>query len=202
MAFDWLTGNNVPQFWKNYVSLFDKDDDNKIKRYVVFDMETSGLDWKEDVILSIGAIGVIKSAIEIGDFFETTIKQESFSPQSVALQGVLKENKEKVVEAEAMIQFLNFVKDATLVGHNINLDIEMINQALKRLDLGRIKNPFMDTNVLFQRWKGLPDDSKTSLEDVCDALKIRKDERHTASGNAYLTALVFLKLKNKLGLQE
>lgn len=201
MAFDWLTGNNLPQFWKNYLALFDRDDKNAQKRYVVFDMETSGLDWKEDVILSIGALGITGNAIEVGDFFEVFVKQDRFMPQSVALQGVLKEQKhEKVVEAEAIIQFLNFAKDATLVSHNTNLDVEMMNQALRRLDLGRLKNPVMDTNVLYQKWKDLPDDSHASLDELCDALKIRKSDRHTASGNAYTAALIFLKLKSKLGI--
>ena len=202
MAFDWLTGNNLPQFWKNYVALFDNDDEHQLKRYVVFDMETTGLDWKEDVILSIGAIGVTGSAIGVGDFFEVVVKQEKYIPQPVSIKGIIKESGELVVEAEAMIRFLNFAKDSILVGHNINLDIEMLNQALKRLDLGRIKNPFMDTNVLFQRWKDLPEDTQSSLDEVCDALKIKKNERHTASGNAYSTALIFLKLKSKLGLQD
>lgn len=201
MAFDWLTGNNLPQFWKNYISLFDNEDEHKAKRYVIFDMETTGLDWKEDVILSIGAIGVTRDAIGIGDFFEVVLLQDKFNTESVTLKGVLKESAEKVVEAEALIRFLQFTKDATLVGHNINLDVEMLNQALKRLDLGRIKNSFMDTNVLYQKWKGLADDTQSSLDEVCDALKIRKNERHTASGNAYITALIFLKLKNKLGIQ-
>lgn len=201
MAFDWLTGNNLPQFWKNYLSLFDNDDEKSQKRYVVFDMETTGLDWREDVILSIGGIGVASNAIHVGDYFEVSIKQDGFSPQSVALQGALKDD-EKVVEAEALIQFLNFAKDAILVGHNVNLDIEMLNQALKRLDLGRIKNPLMDTNVLYQRWKDLPDDTQTTLDEVCDALKIKKNELHTASGNAYITALIFLKLKKKLGIPD
>jgi len=200
MAFEWLTGS-TPQFWKNYITLFDNDENTPQKRYVIFDMETTGLDWKEDVILSIGAIGVAGNAIEISDFLEVYILQDKFSPQSVAFNSVLKKGtNEKVVEAEGMIQLLNFVKDATLVGHNVNLDIEMINQALKRLDLGRLKNPLMDTNALYQRWKGLPSETQTSLDDVCDALKIDKSDRNTAWGNAYTTALVFLKLKRKLGI--
>ncbi|PZR12378.1 MAG: 3'-5' exonuclease [Flavobacterium psychrophilum] len=202
MAFDWLTGNNLPQFWKNYVSLFDDGDENQQKRYVVFDMETTGQDWKDDVIVSIGAIGLSRNAIDIGDFFEVTVLQDKFTSQSVSSKTLIKESAEKVVEAEAMIRFLNFAKDAILVGHNINLDIEMLNQALKRLDLGRIKNPFMDTNVLYQRWKNLPEDSQSSLDEVCDMLKIKKNEMHTASGNAYITALIFLKLRNKLGLKD
>lgn len=201
MAFDWLTGGSLPQFWKNYLSLFDNDEKIGIRRFVIFDLVTSGLDWKDDVILSIGAIGVHGDAIQIGDFLQVSVKQEKFTEQSIALQGIIKgDDTEKVVEAEAMIQFLNFVKDATLVSHNINLDIEMINQALKRLDLGRIKNPLMDTNALYQRWKGLSDDTRATLDELCDALKVRKSERHTAAGNAYTTALVFLKLKTKLGI--
>jgi len=201
MALDWLIGTNLPQFWKNYLTHFEKDENQEVhKRYVVFDMETSGLNWKDDVILSIGAIGINDNAIEIGDFFEIFIKQEKFNSHSVAFSSVVKDDDEKFVEAEAIIQFLNFIKDATLVSHNINLDLEMINQALKRLELGRLKNTFMDTNALFQRWQHHVQDTQVSLDEVCDALKIKKSDRLTASGNAYTTALVFLKLKSKLGI--
>lgn len=200
MAFDWLTGNNLPQFWKNYLNYFESDNKHP-RRYVIFDMETSGLDWREDVILSIGAIGVVDDAIEVGDFLGVFVKQDKFQVQSTALLGVIKEpDHEKYVEAEAMIRFLNFAKDATLVSHNINLDIEMINQALKRLELGRVKNDIMDTNVLYQRWKGLDEDHKASLDEICEALKIKKPARHSAAGNAYTTALIFIKLKKKLGI--
>ncbi|QEE50616.1 3'-5' exonuclease [Flavobacterium alkalisoli] len=200
MALDWLIGANLPQFWKNYLAHFEKEEKQEVhKRYVVFDMETTGLNWREDVILSIGAIGINDNAIEIKDFFEIFIRQEKFNPQSIAFSGVFKDEEEKYVEAEAMIQFLNFIKDATLVSHNINLDIEMINLALKRLELGRLKNSFMDTNALYQRWQHHVEDTQVSLDEVCDALKINKSDRLTASGNAYTTALVFLKLKAKLG---
>lgn len=201
MAFEWLKGGSTPQFWKNYLSFFDDEKEDAETRFVVFDMETTGLDWKEDVILSIGAIGVNGNAIMVGNFLEVQIQQDKFRVQSVAGQSNTRiAGAEKVVEAEAMIQFLNFIKDAILVGHNVNLDIEMINQALKRLDLGRIKNPFMDTNVLYQRWKDLPEDSKISLDELCESLKIDKSERNTSSGNAYTTALAFLKLKRKLNI--
>jgi DNA polymerase-3 subunit epsilon len=198
MAFEWLTGS-TPQFWKNYLSLFENENTLQ-KRYVVFDMETTGADWREDVILSVGAIAVVGNAIEVGDFLSIQIRQDKHSTQFVANSGLLNESGEKFVEAEGIIQFINFVKDATLVGHNINLDIEMINQALKRLDLGRLKNPIMDTNALYQRFKDLPDNSLTSLDDVCDTLKIDKNDRNTAWGNAFNTAMVFLKLKRKLNI--
>lgn len=200
MAFEWITGSSTPQFWKNYLANFEQETDGFDKRFVIFDMGASGLDWREDVILSIVAIGVTDNAVAVGDFLEIYVQQDKFLSNSVAKQGIINSGPEKVVEAEAMIQFLNFIKDSILVGHNVNIDIEMINQALKRLDLGRLKNQFMDTNVLYQRWKELPDDTKTALDDICDALKIDKNERNTISGNAYATALAFIKLKKKLGI--
>lgn len=202
MAFEWLTGNNGPQFWKSYISLFDSEDKGQTERYVVFDMETTGVDWKEDVILAIGGIGIKNNVIEVSDFLEVYLKQDKYNSQSIAFHGgaVKLEKKEKVVEAEAVIQFLNFIKNATLVSHNTNLDIEMINQALSRLDLGRLKNPVMDTNVLYQRYKNLGEDTSFSLDEVCESLKVNKSDRHSAANNAYTTALVFLKLKKKLAL--
>lgn len=69
---DWITGGNIPQFWKNYSALFDAEEKaGAEKRYVVFDLETSGTDVKEDVILSVGALGITGNAIAINDFFET-----------------------------------------------------------------------------------------------------------------------------------
>lgn len=199
MAFEWITGGSVPQFWKNYLAYFEGGQDTIKGRFVVFDMETSGQDWREDAMLSVVAIGVQDNAVLVGDFLEFYVQQDKFIANTAVGANAVPVH-EKIVEAEAVIQLLNFIKDATLVGHNINLDIEMINQALKRLDLGKVKNHFMDTNVLFQKWKDLPEDTRVSLDEVCDALKIDKNERNTISGNAYATALAFIKLKKKLGI--
>ena len=194
MALEWIKGS-TPQFWKNYLALFENDE--KQRRFVVFDIESSASEGHSGAILSIGAIGISGTAIEVGDFFEVTVGLEF--PESNR-PGSNPTGSDKVVEAEAMIRFLNFIKNATLVGHNATADVEMVNQALKRLALGRLKNDLMDTNVLFQKWKDLPEDRQVSLDEVCDALKVQKSDRHTPAMNAYVTALVFLKLMKRLGL--
>ena len=159
------------------------------------------MDWKDDVILSIGAISVINDEIKVGDFFEAFLKQDVFNPENAILTGILKEGKEeKIIEAEAIIRFLDFIKDATLVGHNINFDVEMINQALKRLNLGKLKNTILDVDVMYQKFKNLPEDKHHNLDELCDIFKIKKSDRHTASGDAYIISLLFLKLKRKLKL--
>lgn len=188
---------DYPKFWETYLSYF-YENKSKIKRYVVFDCETTGLNYKKDRILSIGAVGIIENRVEINDFIEVFVKQDIFNPETVAIHGILKDGPEKVVEVEALIRFLDFIKDAILVGHHVSFDIEMINQALDRLNLGTLKNEYMDTDIMYQKLKYFPQDQHTSLDELCDVYKIRKSDRHTASGDAYITALLFLKLKRKL----
>ena len=158
MAINWFKKivKDYPKFWETYLSCFNENQ-SKDQRYVVFDCETTGLDYKSDRILSIGAVGIQNNQIIVGDFMEVFLQQDVFNPGTVALHGILKEGKEeKVVEAEAIIRFLDFIKDATLIGHRIDFDIEMINQALNRLDVGKLENQAMDTDVMYQKLKSLP----------------------------------------------
>ena len=200
MTFNWFKKivKDHPKFWETYLSYFDENQDKK-KRFVVFDCETTGLDYKSDRILSIGAVAIENNQVIVGDFMEVFLQQDIFKAESVSIHGILKEGKEeKIVEAEAIIRFLEFIKDATLVGHHVDFDIEMINQGLARLDVGKLKNQAMDTDVMYQKLKYLPQEQHSSLDELCDIYKIRKSDRHTASGDAFITALLFLKLKKKL----
>jgi DNA polymerase-3 subunit epsilon len=200
MAFNWFKKivKDHPKFWETYLTYFDENQDKK-KRFVVFDCETTGLDYKSDRILSIGAVAIENNQIIVGDFMEVFLQQDIFKAESVPIHGILKDGKEeKIVEAEAIIRFLEFIKDATLVGHHVDFDIEMINQGLARLDVGKLKNQAMDTDVMYQKLKYLPQEQHSSLDELCDIYKIRKSDRHTASGDAFITALLFLKLKKKL----
>lgn len=204
MVFDWFkkVSKDYPKFWENYLENFEQEPDElQPKRYVVFDCETTGLDHRKDVILSIGAVTVIDNAVIVNDSLELFIKQDLYKSETASIHGILKEGKEeKIVEAEAIIRFLEFIKNSTLVGHNVNFDIEMINQALKRLDVGKLKNDSMDTDAMYQKFKGLQEDQHSTLDELCKILKVEKSDRHTASGDAFITALVFLKLKKRLSI--
>lgn len=202
MAWNWFKkiAKEHPKFWLNYLNYFEQEtNESKPKRYVVFDCETTGLHFKKDVILSIGAVAVVDDSVVVNDFIELYLQQDIYKSETAAIHGLLKEGKEeKIVEAEAVIRFVEFIKDATLVGHHVSFDIEMINQALKRLDVGKLKNDSMDTDAMYQKFKGLQEDQHSSLDELCKTLKVQKSDRHTASGDAFITALLFLKLKSRL----
>lgn len=199
MNLNWLKkkGRDNPKFWETYLASFDTS--NKSNRYVIFDCESTGLDYKKDRILSIGAIAIVDNVIQVNDYFEVFVIQELFKPESVPIHGIMRNgNEEKIIEAEAIIRFLDYIKDAILIGHHINFDLELINEALNRLNVGNLKNEYMDTDAMHQKIKYLPFEEHRSLDELCEVYKIRKSDRHTASGDAFITALLFLKMKKRL----
>lgn len=191
---------NYPDFWESYRAAFSaKAKKETPRRLVVFDCETTGLDNKNDVVLSIGAIAILENRILIKDSFSCFLYQENYSSDQIAVHGILKAGEtEKTVETAAIISFLSYINNATLVGHHIAFDIAMINAALKKMGLPKLKNKCIDTDALYQKYKHLSQEQHTSLDTLCEVFKIPKTERHTASGDAYLTALVYLKLKAKI----
>lgn len=65
------------------------------------------------------------------------------------------------------------------------------------MGLGKLKNRSMDTDKMYQKFKGLQEEQHSSLDELCRIFKIEKSDRHTAAGDAFITALIFLRLKNK-----
>ena len=138
----WFKKKTYLEFWEQYLACF-KDKENtdiEATRFVVFDTETTGLDTKQDRILSIGTIAITDKTLKVSDSFECYIKQDLFNPETVKIHGLLKEGTiEKMEEREAIIQFLTHIKNAVLVAHHAAFDIAMFNEALKRLGLPKLK---------------------------------------------------------------
>ena len=194
---------NHPKFWIEYLNSFKQKDSSIISenRFVVFDTETTGLNIASDKILSIGAIAINKNRIDVSDSFEVYLKQSEFSAKTVEIHGLLKEgNQIKTEEEEAVIQFLDYLKNSVIVAHHAAFDIAMINAVLKKLNLGKLKNKFIDTGILYKQLlnRHQNENKHFSLDDLSKQFNISQSDRHTASGDAFITALVFLKIISKL----
>ena len=202
---------DFPDFWKTYQQYFQVKTGGKLideTRFVALDTETTGMDTKEDRILSIGAIAVNHLKIDVVDQLEMYIYQEIFKAKSVHIHGIRKNNEfKKISEFEAIKRFIHYVKDAVIVAHHANFDLSIINEALERHGLESLKNKILDTEVLFKRAKhplyarGMAE-KKYTLDDMGSDMKISLSDRHTASGDAFITAVAFLKLLPKLGVKK
>lgn len=199
------------QFWKKYKALFSgKVMKASIKetRFIALDTETTGFDYKTDRILSVGAIAIHHGMIDVSDQLELYLEQEVFNKKTVEIHGIRKNiNQQKILEKEALNLFLNYIGDSILIAHHAYFDQTMIDRALKRNGFGKLKNKFLDTSVLFKRTKhpvylsGNPD-KNYSLDELCGDLKIPMSDRHTASGDAFITAVAFLKIIAKLKISK
>jgi DNA polymerase-3 subunit epsilon len=103
----------------------------------------------------------------------------------------------KLVEAQAIENLVNFIGSSTLVGHRIYFDLEMINEALEKIGCGRIKNEALDIEVMHKRFID-SNDKAFSLEDLATIFKIKRNERISASDDAFTIAILFLRLKARL----
>lgn len=196
---DWLKNINkeYPEFWKTYLSKFDK----KSKRFVILSTETSGLNPVKDVILSIGSFAVNDNSIVIGDSFEAVLLQYKFlHDNGLSNEFIVESKMKKLAEPETIQSLINFIGNAVLVGHHIDFDVEMINAALERLDCGRLKNEALDVDVMYRKLQDI-NDRQFSLDELCDIYKIPKSDRNSSSEDAYKIALLFLKLKSRLGIK-
>ncbi|MEM6685199.1 MAG: 3'-5' exonuclease [Bacteroidota bacterium] len=202
---NWFKRTSYPEFWNAYKANFNTTQAQQLEaiRFVVFDTETTGLDTKKDRILSIGCIAILELKIKVADQLETYVEQDIFNRETVKIHGLLKEGKHtKIQEFEAIQQFLAYIKNAVLVAHHAAFDVAMINNALQRHGLPKLKNKVLDTGHVFQKTK--LDNSKThvSLDELSERFHIQMHDRHTASGDAYITALLFLKLVSKLTAKQ
>lgn len=172
-------------------------------RFVVLDTETTGFDYTTDRILCIGAIVLQKNTIPINGSFEVYIQQEHYNQATAKIHGILKEFViDRPTELEALQQFLDFLGDSIIIAHHTIFDITMINKALERNGLPELKNKTLDTAVLYKKTllvsNLLERKENYSLDELADKFDISKKDRHTAMGDAYITAIAFLKILNKL----
>ncbi|QVY65696.1 PolC-type DNA polymerase III [Polaribacter sp. Q13] len=193
----WFRKKKYPPFWETYKECFKGKQNAEFEkiRFVIFDTETTGLDIKKDRILSIGTIAVIDKNIKVSDSLESYLTQDLFNVETVKIHGILKQGTiHKVTEQEGIIQFLEHIKNAVLVAHHAAFDVAMINQALKRLNLPKLKNKVLDTGHLFVKSKLDTSKKHFSLNELSLRFNIPQHDRHTASGDAYITAILFVKL--------
>ncbi len=172
-------------------------------RFVVLDTEATGFDYENDRILCIGAIVLQNNSIPIQESIEVFIQQEHYNKATAHIHGILRESiLNRPNELEGLQQFLDFLGDSIIVAHHSFFDISMINKALERNGLPKLKNKTLDTALLYKKTllysPLLIRKESYSLDELADKFDISKKDRHTAMGDAYITAIAFLKILNKL----
>lgn len=190
-------------FWKKEENLFDESITIEETRFVVLDTETTGFDYENDRILCIGALALQNGVISVQDSFEIYLHQDHYDKSTAQIHGILKDLLVKrPTELEALQQFLDFLGDSIIIAHHTVFDVTMINKALERNGLPQLTNKTLDTAYLYKKTliqsHLFERKDHYTLDDLADKFDISKKDRHTALGDAYVTAIAFLKIVKKL----
>lgn len=190
-------------FWKKEENLFDENITIEETRFVVLDTETTGFDYENDRILCIGALVLQNGVISVQDSFEIYLEQDHYDKSTAQIHGILKDLLVKrPTELEALQQFLFFLGDSIIIAHHTIFDVTMINRALERNGLPQLTNKTLDTAYLYKKTliqsHLFERKDHYTLDDLADKFDISKKDRHTALGDAYITAIAFLKIVKKL----
>lgn len=166
----------------------------------MLDSETTGLDPRKDRLITIGAVAVQDGEILLEDSFEALLKV-AYNTSSVTVHGVTRdESRGGMEEPEALEQFLDYLGAGVIVGHHIGHDVETFNAGYERHFGFRLLNRSLDTmdvTLNLERdgaFSGRGPIQNFSLDGLCNMFGVIPHDRHTAPGDAFITAQVFLRL--------
>lgn len=172
-------------------------------KFTVLDTETSGLDPTKDSILSCGAVKISELKIQVSTSAEWYPVAENSGQKTATIHGLIA-FPDQIPTEEFLKLLLAYLSNSILVGHHIGFDLEMLERQLRSFGLEKLPNPVIDTLNLAIRLEHGPQADRTrinletySLDSLCRRYGIETDDRHTAAGDAFLTAQLFLKLLKK-----
>jgi len=162
--------------------------------YTVFDTETTGLDPSAgDEIVSIGALRIINARILTEETFDRLINPLRRIPTSATqIHGITNNMVRNQPSIDAVLpDFLKFTEDTVLVAHNAAFDMRMLQMCEEKTGVKFIQ-PVLDTLLLSAVAHSANDDH--TLSAIAGRLGVTVAGRHTAMGDALMTANIFLKL--------
>ena len=179
----------------SYRIIYDERGQNIDSDFVVFDIETTGLNRHKNNITEIGAVKVRNGRIV--DKWSSFVNPEHPIPEKIQqLTGITDSMvSDAPVIGEALPGFLKFCEGCILVAHNARFDIGFIQIACKRLGLP-FDFTYMDTLVLGRCL--YTELNNHRLDTLTKHLHIVLDNHHRAVDDAKATADIFVKMLENL----
>jgi DNA polymerase-3 subunit epsilon len=163
-------------------------------RYVVVDVETTGLDLVRDKLIAIGACAVENGEVVMADSFEIVLRQDQVSAKdNILIHGIGGEaQRDGLDPAEALVRFLEFLGKSPLVAFHVTFDQTMIKKALKEYLGFEFKHPWLDLAYVMPGL--LPEYARRyrALDDWSGYFQISNFARHSALADALATAQLLL----------
>ncbi len=175
-------------------SVFDDDgnlpEELTSSTYVVFDIETTGLDLMSNGITEIGAVKIANG--KICEQWTTLVKPDyPITEEITRLTGISEDMVKDSPKISSVIpDFIKFIEGAIIVAHNAEFDLKFIKRFAGAEEYD-VKNKVNDSLELAREC--LPQLRKHDLHTVAEYFKIVFNH-HRALSDAYATAEIFIEL--------
>ena len=162
--------------------------------YTVFDTETTGLNPSEgDEIIQVGAARIVNNRLLKQEFIDQLVDpQRNIPAASIPIHGITPDMvKGQPTIGQVLPAFHQFAQDTVLVAHNAAFDMRFLQ--LKEASTGlTFDHPVLDTLLLSAVVH--PNQDSHRLEAIAERFNVTVIGRHTAMGDAMVTAEVLLRL--------
>lgn len=174
------------------------------QRWVVLDLETSGLNLNRDQVLSIGAVAIDEGAIDFSQQFERTLhRPEQKTTASVLIHGLGPSALAAGCDpATAFVELLEFIGDSPVLAFHAPFDQHMLTRALKHSLSHRLQSPFVDVADLAPMLNPDVAMREAGLDAWVAHFGLEVAERHHASADAQVTAELTLILFSQARRQQ
>ncbi|WP_301102669.1 3'-5' exonuclease [Propionivibrio sp.] len=159
-------------------------------RYVVVDVETSGLNMKKDRLISIGAVALVDGRIDFNDVFQVVLRQDRVSTnENILMHGIGGSAQSEGVEpAAALLSFLGYLGKVPLVAYHAFFDQSMIEKTMLEYLGVELGQTWIDLAWVLPSLFPNPIESRATLDDWLKLFAIENIVRHNAVSDAYATA--------------
>ncbi|UST84616.1 3'-5' exonuclease [Pseudomonas siliginis] len=174
------------------------------QRWVVLDLETTGLNMSKDRVLSIGAVVIEDGAIDFRQQFERTLqcRELKLSP-SVLIHGLGPNAVAAGSDpAEALLQLLEFIGDSPVLAFHAPFDQHMLGRAVKEHLGHKLQHVFLDVADIAPFLCPQAQIREAGLDEWIEWFRLEVFERHNASADALATAELALILFSRARGQQ
>lgn len=162
--------------------------------YTVFDTEATGLNPAGgDETIQIGAVRIVNNKLLHHEFFEQLIDpKRTIPPETIPIHGITPEMVKGQPTIESVLPaFHTFAQETILVAHNAAFDMRCFQ--VKEQATGVVfDHPVLDTLLLSAVVH--PNQESHRLEAIAERFNVNIIGRHTAMGDAMVTAEIFMKM--------
>src|SRR6266849_1639322 len=167
-----------------------------IKRQIVLDTETTGLDPKlGDRIIEIGCVEIVDRRISERHFHAYVNPEREIDEGASRVHGLTREDlASKPKFSEIAPGFLDFIRGAELIIHNADFDVEFLDLELARCKLGRLNDHVENVSDTLALARESHPGRKNSLDALCERYFVNHANRtlHGALLDARLLAECYL----------